>query len=263
MQGLRTGRYGIIIDSRYHDSLAKQQLGRSGVVLSATANSETTPVLEQLVRIQMPTEFAQGWVITMGTPMPFVGAPTTGIGETTAELKWGTAGVLNTAQIDWAQGSIVRLYGSTVIVNSIARLPNDALAQGRKLVLQASATPGEHGTNNTIFLTQDMTQLNQLRGSILSGGAATIRVPPFARRVSIAFNRMGDRTVVLSWIGQAGGSIQQFEFDATAFKSQDPSFADTGGDLPVPGHADSFRIQNDTPGIATMTDTKVIWTIGL
>lgn len=260
---MRTGRYGIIIDDRYTESLARQQLGKSGVVLNAGPASETTPFLQQLVRIQMPTEYAQGWVVTMGSPKPFVGAPTTGIGETTAELSWGTAGVLNTAEIDWSRGSIVRLYGSTVIVNAIARLPNDALAQGRKLVLQASATPGEHGTNNTIFLTQNMTQLNQLRGTILSGGSATVPVPPFARRVSIAFNRMGDREAVLKWIGQAGGSIQQFEFDGTSFKSQDPSFSDTGADLPVPGHADFFEIENISPGMGQMLDTKVIWTIGL
>lgn len=261
MKGTPIGRYGIVIDSRYHDSLAKQQLGKSGVQLS---NLPPNPEkLEQLVRIQMPTEYAQGWVVTLGQPLPVAGFQSTGIGETTAQLQWGTAGVLNTCEIDWSRGSIIRLYGSTVIVNAISRLPDSGLVLDQRLALQASASPGELGVNNTIFLTENMTQLNQLRGTILSGGSATIPVPAFARRVSIAFNRMGDRTVVLNWIGQQGGSIQQFEFDATSFKSQDPSFADTGGDLPVPGHADFFRINNNTPGIAPMTDTKVIWTIGL
>ncbi len=255
------GRYGIIIDSRYHDSLAKQQLGKSGVVL--TNLPPNPPKLEQLVRIQMPTEFAQGWVVTLGAPKPVAGFPSTGIGETTAQLQWGTAGVLNQCEIDWSRGSIIRLYGSTVIVNAISRLETAVLILDQKLQVQASASPGELGVNNTIFLTQNMTQLNQLRGTILAGGSSTIPVPDFARRVSVAFNQMGDRQLVLQWIGQNGGSIQKFEFDGTSFKSQDPSFADTGGDLPVPGHADFFRIENISPGPNSLLDTKVIWTIGL
>lgn len=255
------GRYGIVIDSRYHDSLAKQQLGKSGVVLSnLPPNPDKT---EQLVRIQMPTEFAQGWVVTMGEPKRVPGFDPTGIGRTTAELFWGTAGVLNRAEIDWAQGSIIRLYGSTVIVNVISRLPDSGLVLDRRTAFQASATPGEHGTNNTIFLTQDITQFGQLTGVIESGGnLARIPVPAFARRVSIAFAVVGDRDIQLRWLGT--GSTQIFAFDGTSFKSRDPSLADTGIDLPVPGHAETIEIRNTTPGVTSpMTATKIIWTIGL
>jgi len=183
------GRYGIDPDLSFLKELSKQNLGNNATI---AVGSNTADI--ELCRVQMPTQFARGWIVTLSPPTteipPGVGDHPPVLGLATAVIQYGTAGISTTFECDWANGVRFGLFASnvTVRINSAGGI---LLITG-SLTFGASLTPGTWGGMSTSGspVTRSFAGSDAATGDpgLPAGALSTIvPVPALARAVKVCF----------------------------------------------------------------------------
>lgn len=175
-------RYDIDADASFLVALSKQNLGNS-FELSST----NTTIDREICRVQMPTQFACGWVVTLGQPTRSV-AGTRGT-FAFATVAWGMAGVQHQVELDWSQGIRFGLYGSQVTVRLKASAIAKATLAAGPIRYAASVSLGSlTGLDASVINTRTIQGTNAVDGGInLDAGdlSVAIPIPAFARAVAV------------------------------------------------------------------------------
>jgi len=185
------GRYGIDPDLSFLKELSKQNLGNSATM--ATGINVNTADIE-LCRVQMPTQFARGWIVTLSPPTTTIPPGQADhppvLGLATATIQFGTAGISTTFECDWANGVRFGLFASNITVR-ISAGGGIILITG-SLTFGASLSPGTWGGMSTSGspVTRSFNGTDQATGNagLPAGALSTIvPVPALAKAVKVCF----------------------------------------------------------------------------
>ena len=179
------GRYQIVEGASFLAALSKQNLGNEFEI------SSTTPsVDEEICRVQMPAQFARGWIVTLGAPVrrqPVVGIGTPGT-RAFATVAWGTAGVQHSVEVDWGRGMRLGMFASQVTVRLKAQAVSKVTVSAGAITYAASVSMGNwSGLDSSVVLTRSFIGTQNDGDPGLDAGVIgdPVQVPPFARSVHV------------------------------------------------------------------------------
>jgi len=183
------GRYGIDPELSFLTALSKQNLGNSATI---AVGSNTADI--ELCRVQMPTQFARGWIVTLSPPTTTIPPGSADhpavLGLATATITYGSAGISTTFECDWGSGTRFGLFASNITVR-ITSGGGIILITG-SLTFGASLTPGTWGGMSTSGspVTRSFVGLDIATGNpgLPAGALSTIiPVPALAKAVKVCF----------------------------------------------------------------------------
>jgi hypothetical protein len=240
------------------EALTTSQLG-SSVQIPTGAGIAFRP---ELCRVQVPSELACGWTVTLGaTDNARLAAAGAGAGINTdfyalqqarpfAVVTWGTSGAQFRAEVDWRNGQSFGVWGSWAAVQfrlgrTYVNIAGAAYPNAR---IGAALTPAQP-SHRAMPVTR-----SYVLGDIIAGSTLGAAVPPHAERVVHLYSSAtnADEPRRLRFVDNTGDLRAMVNFTTTNFQ---------GSGVWVPHDTEIVELQNTS--LVTLLDVQLIFLLSL